>query len=223
MIIDNTYFKNEIFIAHAKPGITDDVTAIEGDILEFIADYSRRCLLKSLGSPLFYEFEATLDIIKADGLKDGANAKWDDLLNGKTYEDPISEKNVTWRGIRYKNISTGNYNRSFIANYVYFYWERDNHITSSDAGHSIEEPANALMVSPNHKVIKSWREFYKLVQGENTIPTILRKNGMFGLDYYVGGEDVSLYKFIKDSNEIITDTYKDFDPKTWVNLNQMNI
>ena len=43
MIIDNTYFIDEIYISHAKPSITDDVTQVENDIMNFIDEYSRDC------------------------------------------------------------------------------------------------------------------------------------------------------------------------------------
>jgi len=45
MIIDNTYFKGELYIPHAKPGITDDVTEVDGAIINFINEYVASVLL----------------------------------------------------------------------------------------------------------------------------------------------------------------------------------
>src|SRR6187402_1476484 len=114
MIIDNGYFIDEIFIPHAKPSITDDVTAIGADISSFIDVYSKEALQKCLGYVLFKEFSAQLSSATANGLIAGADVKWDRLLNGTEYVDP-SGKTVYWKGIRFK--SAGVYNKSFLADY----------------------------------------------------------------------------------------------------------
>jgi len=224
MIIDNTYFIGSLYIPHANPSISDDVEAVESDVTEFINDYTREALIKCLGYQLFKELEDELDPTQANGLDSGAAAKWNDLLNGKEYTDPSSSLTVYWRGIRYKSISTGDYNRSFLANYVYFYYEQDDYVTRSDVGHAIEVAKNAEIVAPTNKVVKAWRTFVKLVQGEETIPQSYDKLGMFGVDWYSqGGAEVSLYKFINDSNQIVEDTYAEFTPKVWNNINQFGI
>lgn len=48
---------------------------------------------------------------------------------------------------------------------------------------------------------------------------------MDGVDYYNKNNniDVSLYKFIEDSNLIDSDNFKDFTPMTWENKNQYGI
>jgi hypothetical protein len=212
MIIDNTYFKGEIYLPFSAPSVSDDIKRTEEDVTEFINDYSRDVLLKSLGTTLFIELESQLDDTEENGLIDGADSKWDELLNGKVYTNPEGE-DVIWRGIRYKSKSTSVYNRSFIANYVYVYHESNSFITRSEIGNQIQMGKNGETVVPNQKVVKSWSKFVKLVQGDEVKPNIVRG---CGVDYFnAGGSDVSMYKFINDSNNLVEDTYIGFNPKTW--------
>ena len=41
MIIDNTYFVNEIFIPHAKPSVTDSVTGVAEAMISYIDMYEK--------------------------------------------------------------------------------------------------------------------------------------------------------------------------------------
>jgi hypothetical protein len=227
MIIDNTYFKGEIYIPHAKPGITDNVTEIENDILFFIDDYSRQCLVESLGYKLFKEFSAELDSNEANGLKPAADQKWDDLLNGKEYTDTNGVLR-NWRGIRYENIKDGGYDRSFLANYVYYFYEKDQNSTRADVGDVKESAKNAMVVSRIPKVNRAWRQFVEQVQGKRVIPTIVTKDygysSMTGIDWYgADGQEVSMYRFIRDTNLETPDTYEDFLPKKWIQTNELGI
>jgi hypothetical protein len=224
MIIDNTYFKGEIYIPHATPMVTDQVTGVDNKIQDFIWDYVYECLFKSLGSILLNEFIGELDGDNANGLVTGADAKWDNLLNGHTYNDPQTGKAVVWRGLRFKSTSKSNYDRSLLAYYVYYHYESNDFITRSDIGNQQEQGKNAIAIIPNQKVVKAWRKFVYLVQGESVSPRIIERPFGYGIDYYSqGDEEVSLYKFIEDQNEIVEDTYAEFNPKTWTNINEFGI
>jgi len=224
MIINNTYFKADIYLPHAKPNASDGVVEVENEVLDFINEYARDCLFKSLGSVLFYEFIAELDPLQTNGLKVGSVAKWNDLLNGKSYTDSQGNA-VVWRGIRYKSIdSLDDPDRSFLANYVYFHYESNDFITRSDAGTQREQARNAEMVMPTQKVVKAWRKFIKQVQGSVITPKTHVERYGFAVDYYGGGdEEVSLYRFINDSNDLVEDTYEGFNPKSWEDINQFGI
>lgn len=224
MITKNTYYKGEIFIAHAKPTITDSVTGVSADLTDFIDEYEREVLVKSLGNQLAYEFMDELDDSRPDGLKAGADAKWDKLLNGEDYTD-INDEDKTWRGIRFKNILGGDtYDRSFLAYYVYFFFERDFDITRSNIGNQQEEATNAVRVSATQKTVNAWNKFVKLVQGGKATPTIIYKSYGIGVDHYhSGGEEINLYQYIQDKNALVEDTYADFNPKTWMTMNQFGI
>jgi len=227
MIIDNGYFIDEIFIPHAKPSITDSVTEIGEDISSFIETYSREALLKCLGFALFKEFSANLDISKPNGLIDGANAKWDKLLNGTEYTDP-SGSLVEWRGIRFK--SKNEYNKSFLADYTYYFYEKSNDDDRVGVGNVKQQSKNAIVVSKTPKVVAAYRRFVKAVQGENCVPSIGIKTysgyhtGIgVGFDYFGNNQEVNLYKFINDTNQITPDTYLNFTPSYFANVNQFGI
>lgn len=222
MIITNTYFKGELYIPHATPSVTDDVTSVNADMLEFIERYERDCLIKSLGLILYNEFVSNIDILELTLIDSGAQPEWDELMNGKTYVNP-RDKTVTWKGIRYKNISSGEYNRSFLANYVYFFFEKNQEITTTNVGDAKLQPKNATLVSATEKVVKAWREFITLVQGDTGNESVVLKPYGIGIDYYTGGSEINLYQYIKDQNTLIENTYAEFNPKTWKNMNILGI
>lgn len=226
MIIDNGYFIDEIFIPHAKPSITDDVVAISANMTSFIETYSREALIKCLGYALFKEFSSELDPNAPNGLKATADIKWNELLNGKEYTDPDGNL-VYWKGIRHK---TGNvYNKSFLADYTYFFYEKSEDDDRTGTGNVKQQTKNAVVVSKAPKVIAAWRRFVKDVQGEQVIPTFVHKNfcgqeWIGGVDWYgQGSHEVSLYKFINDSNKLVPDTYAKFFPFYFTNINQFGI
>lgn len=222
MIITNSYFTGELYIPHAIPSVTDNVTQVNADMLEFIERYERDCLIKSLGLILYNEFVTNIDILEATLIDSGAQPEWDELMNGKIYVNPAS-KTVEWRGIRYKNISSGAYNRSFLANYVYFFFEQNQETTTTNVGDAKLQPKNAKLVGATDKVVNAWREFIALVQGDTGNESVVFKPYGIGVDYYTGGSEVNLYKYIKDQNTLVEDTYAEFNPKTWKNMNRLGI
>ena len=222
MIVINTYFKGEIYIPLANPSITKAVKGVALELEAFIEEYERDCLIKCLGFVLYNEFLAEIDMTESNGLKPTANAKWDDLLNGKTYTD-VNGNNVVWAGIRQKvpNTST-TYNKSFLANYIYWYYEKNNEISRSAVGHVKPKAKNAVIMSPIARPVTAWRKFIKLVQGEKAVATPIYSRYGLGIDYFQNTE-TPLYKFINDMNSLVEDTYSDFEPKLWVNQNQLGI
>jgi hypothetical protein len=222
MIIDNTYFTQDIYVPHAKPSVTDTVTGVSEDIVDFINEYSTECLLKCLGYKLFKDFSAELDSTKPSGLKDEADVKWNALLNGKEYTNSNGDL-VYWKGIRYKDTPTSTTYKSFLAYYTYFFYERNDDTTRSSTGHSQEEAKNAIRVSAAPKVITAWNKFVKMVQGEICLPTVYDKGSGIGIDYFSESQNVSLYKFIQDSNILVPNTYEGFIGKTWYKINQFGI
>lgn len=223
MIVDNSYFINEIFIPHAKPSITDNVLDIDAELVSFIEVYSSDCLVKCLGYSLFKEFENNLDSTAANGLKSGAEEKWNELLNGKEYLDKYNKK-VYWPGIREK--VGAEYKMSFIADYVYYMFEESNDSSRAGVGNVKEQSENAQIVSKTPKVIFAWRRFFEKVVGKEILPVTYcggaysYESGI-GVDWYgISQHKKSLYQFIMDSNANDPDTYKDFSPYPFKNKNQ---
>ena len=224
MIIDNTYFKGEIYIPHAKPSISDSVTGVDDQLLLFISEYAEDCLLKCLGPQLLEDLKLNLDSGEASWVDPLADAKWDDLVNGKSYTDPSTGLTVKWKGIRWTaDFDATNTYKSFLANYVYFFYEKKSHETRSDNGIVQEESKNAEVVSPINKVVDSWNKFVNDVQGEfGNEKVILKPAHGVGVDYFSGGSKVSLYKFIDDMNAISENTYANFTPKNWGRMNKFD-
>ena len=223
MIINNSYFKGDIYIAHAKPGITDSVTGVTLDINSFIDSYENEALMKCLGYSLSREFIAVLNSEKSNGLIVGADSKWDDLLNGKEYTDPNGVL-VKWEGIRRKTTTSTKYDKSFLADYVFFFYEQNEEIVRGGTGFGKPKAKNMRMTTSTPKVVKAWNRFVELVQGTDQKPNVVQKYGIpIGIDWYGGGQQITLYKFINDMNSIAPDTYAKFNPKSWKTMNQFGI
>jgi hypothetical protein len=232
MIINATYFKGNIYLPNAKNSISSTIPDVENKVLDFIKEYESDCLFKCFGSVLFNEFKTKLDDAVTTLIKAGADAKWGLLMNGETYTNPNGDE-VVWGGIRRKTNSLGSsvdgeYDKSFLAQYVYFYHEKNAHIIRSGAGNKKINSANSVNANDNQKVVSAWREFIRHVQGETDVSPYFVKEGFMGgvgVDYYAGGNgaEVNLYQFINDKNELIADTYADFKPKKWTNLNNMSM
>jgi hypothetical protein len=224
MITNNAYYKNELYIPNAKPSVTSDVTSVSAELDDFVEKYERQCLIKCLGLQLYLLFEAELDSSKATGLKDGSDAKWNDLLNGKTYTNPSGDL-VQWRGVRFKTNSASTvYSNSFLANYVYYHYEQNYDVFRSGVGHVKPKGGNSEERSPAQKVIIAWREMVDMIQGKQFKKDIVVNRFGYGVDYYHENKEVTLYKFIEDMNNLVADTYLSFKPGYFeVHKNQFGI
>jgi len=224
MITNNTYYKNELYIPHAKPSVTSDVTTVSAELNAFIEEYERECLIKSFGLPLYLLFEAELDSTETNGLKDTADTKWDDLLNGKTYTNQFGDE-VAWRGIRYKEKQADTLpTKSFLANYVFYHYEENADVFNTGVGFVKAKAKNATERSPAQKAIKAWRKMVDIIQGKEFKEDIIISRFGYGIDYYHNNEEVTLYQFIRDMNYAVPDTYPNFKPGYWnVYKNQFGI
>lgn len=222
-IITRDYFLlTETYLPHAKSNPSDAVTGVKGDIDAFIEKYEREVLIKTLGYSLFKEFTAELDSGEANGLLPTADVKWDYLLNGKEY--PIGSTLFNFRGIRFtEGISNVKY--SLIAYYVYYHYLKNDVSNYSTTGIQKESPANAVNVSAIPKAVKSWRSFYDLTQKDYYYPIRYNSNHKFyGVDYLRGNEtERSLYQFISDQNSLVADTYENWEPFCFGNINNAGI
>lgn len=227
MIINKTYFVGERYIPHASPSISDNVTGVALDLDKFMGKYERDCLIRSLGRVLYLEFYNQLDDAQPNGLKSGADQKWDDLLNGKDYTAPNGET-VSWQGIRAESVlGSGDYDQSFISDYVYWFYQQDTHDTVGASNFQQVNVANGEVADPTPKVTAAWRDFVYKVQGEyyEYRGEYFNTRYGYGVDFYANNNsgDVSMYKFIQDSNELVEDTYADWNGKCWENQNQFGL
>ena len=223
-ITNNTYYKDEIYIPHAKPSVTANVTTVSAELDSFIEEYERECLIKCFGLQLFNLFYVELDDAQTNGLDAGADAKWNDLLNGKTYTNPAGDL-VDWKGIRYKaKFADTLPSRSFLANYVFYNYEQNADVFRTGVGYVKGKSKNAEERSPAPRVIGAWRKMVDVIQGEEFTTNIITNRFGYAVDYYYDNSEVTLYKFIKDMNDAVADTYPDFKPQYWnVYKNQFGI
>lgn len=221
-ITDNTYYKNEIYIPHAKPSITKGVTGVSGDVDAFINEYERECLIKCLGFKLAKELIDRLDAETPTRLKAESDVKWNNLLNGCEYVN-LKGDTKFWRGIRFKSGASDAYDMSFLAYYVYFFYETNYNTARSSTGHQEVKSKNSVNAGPNAKITNAWRKFFKLVQNTSRIPKVYVTANGVGVDYYGDGDEITLYQFINDSNALVPDTYADFKATVWDNINQFGI
>ena len=224
MITNNTYYKNGIYIPHAKPSITSDVTTVSSRLDDFIEKYERKCLIKCLGMSLFILFDSELNSSEANGLEPSADVKWDYLLNGQTYTNPSGDL-VEWRGIRFKSLASDTLPTvSFLANFVYYHYESNSDGFRSGIGTVKVKGKNAEHVSSSKKVTDAFREMVEMIQGKYVTQNAFTKNNSVGVDFYDEDQEVSLYKFIEDKNKLVADTYPDFKKGYWNEFkNQMGV
>jgi hypothetical protein len=222
MIIDNTYFVNEIFIPHAKPSVTDSVTGVAESMIAYIEHYEREALIKCLGYQMYLELVENIDVAQTTLIKTGADEKWDWLVNGHEYtlEDGT---NKAWLGLRViiPGTTPGNtYKSSLLAQYVYYHYNKSTDTDTTGVGDVIHSGENSETVSKTPKVVAAMRNFVKMVQGEEKIPEIFYNGFGIGVDWYnnTNSYGVSLYEFIKDNG-----TFDKFVQSTFRMPNQFGI
>ena len=132
MIINSTYFINEIFIAGQANSV--DIDSSRSKLSGFIAKYEPKFLNDLLGDVLYSEFKAGLT-------ENPIPQKWTDLKNALA-NDTTKE--------------------SPIANYVYYWYLRNASSTTVEAGESMQLTENANRVSSIDKQVRAWNEMVDL-------------------------------------------------------------
>lgn len=217
-IIDSSYFeKGDLYIPNNKDISVEptDSPSSQSELDFFIEEYERELLLNALGVVLYGELEtALLDLPNAD-------QKWKDLVDGTTYIDP-NGNNKIWEGLKGYNGK-----RSLIAYYVFTEYLRNDNETYSTVGTVKNDAKNATNVGATPKFIKAYNKFLEAYQGDLGYqqPTmVMNAFGTVGFDWY-GTEkpQVSLYRFLSDSNELDETAFPDFEFKFYEHQNSFGI
>src|SRR5688500_3522091 len=111
----------------------------------FINKYEKQLLTEVLGLTLYNSFKAGLAEVSVPQI-------WTDLKTGVDYTD-LNGKSRHWRGI----ISTAP-KESLIANYVYYWYQRNNHTQTASTGETKGKQENADMASMAVKLMRAWNE-----------------------------------------------------------------
>lgn len=133
MIIDLTYFHGLINIPQlSQPYVSDSVDS-------FIVEFERDILIKILGLRMYNAFMAGLT-------ESVVEQRWQDLRDGVEYN------NKEWMGF------ANSRKKSLIANYVYYWYTRDQVTQTTGVGESATKTENAVRVSPAGKQTRAWNE-----------------------------------------------------------------
>ena len=220
MKIDRTYFKGNLFVPMMKASVTDISDTNELD--SFIEEYSNQCYLKCFGYTLLSEIN---DNVQDGNVNENADQKWKDLINGEivTLADGIKRN---WKGLTYKiNESDENNSYGFAANYIYYFFERSQFVTKSTTGDQKPDAINATSVNPGYKVSIAWNKFVDEVVGFNNAVNmnIIKSDFGHGIDWYSNQRDFSLYEYIQYKNNLVLDTYANFQPSYFSKINELGI
>jgi hypothetical protein len=142
-LIDVTYFTGEINIPNT--GQTVIAEKLEG----FINKYETKILDIVLGYPLRKEF--------LNGYTAPTPAqKWVDMAEGVEYT--LNDKPVKWQGILNKTDK-----ESLIALYVYYWYMRDSHTTTTNSGERANKVENSEASISSWKLSRAWTELREWV------------------------------------------------------------
>ena len=79
-------------------------------------------------------------------------------------------------------------------------------------------------MSSSPKLTKAWNKFVSLTQGDTIKARVINKGYGYGVDYMPGGvQDISLYRYIKDKNNLIDNTFSGFSPQIFEKINQFGM
>lgn len=141
-----------------------DTTSIEERVNYFINKYESALLKDVLGYDLWKAFTEGLEEVSVD-------QKWIDLRDGKEYVS-LNGRNKKWRGLVETVVApveedleadpvvqavAGQY-QSFIANYIYYWYQRFNLSQSTGIGEVKTNAENATNADASHKMVTAWNE-----------------------------------------------------------------
>lgn len=142
LIISNSYFTRDI----AVPQLGNDLLLT--DFASWLTAYELEYLEKALGYSFAHELIAGLS-------EDPVNAKWLDLINGKTYE--VDGVQYRWEGLKNQTLL-----KSAIADYVYFFYSRDKVSQQSGyGGENRQTGENATGSSIQRRSATVWNRMIK--------------------------------------------------------------
>lgn len=211
-LINEAYFQRELFV----PNADDQDRSAYQELQEFIDDKARLCLKEALGYTLFKDLDSNITNGVLDG---GAPQKWLDLVNGKEYtKDGYT---YYWEGLL---VQEGAFNKSLLANFVFYHWLYYNQSTMSGVGEVVLNAKNAININSTQRLTSVWNEFVNMYQGKQTKYTYseYRRNGIKVIDWIGNNTNdyySSLIMFLSDNEE----DYPDAALKMYNVINQFGL
>lgn len=217
MIVSHSDFYGKYYLPQAKPGLVPE-NSVSDIVTEYINEYSADCLLKCFGYIMFEDFASQLDSTQSNGLKAGTDSKWNDLLNGKSYVK--DDKNVKWRGLRYKEIGSDKY-KSLLVAYIFYHFQLQTQTQTSMTGEKKISSKNSQPADVSSVLCRSWNQFVDQAQKEIQEPILIERPFGYGLDYFSSNKNqyITLNEFIVDMNKDDNSTYPDYSTEKFRKLN----
>lgn len=185
-IVQNSDFKVGRFKIAGGTSIAPDSDRLGNkvELDQFIDEFEKECLILTLGYTLYAELVTNLDASEANGVKQGADQKWVDLVVGKD----------NYMGLK-----------KVLVPYIYFMFLENDESSHSGVG-VVKESGKQVRAYPERsKAVKAWREFYKHTIGNTVTPRAWIQESIFGnltaYDWYGTSETgiKPLYTYLKDN------------------------
>jgi len=149
-LIDRTYFVGELNIPNTSQA------AIGSQVDLFIEKYEDKFLREVLGYTLNKAFQA--------GVQEMPVAqKWTDLIEGVEYIS-VNGKTKYWRGLIDAISGNVDFDVSPIANYIYYWYQRNNWTHTANTGEVKPQNENAAIANPALKMVRAWNEMSEWVR-----------------------------------------------------------
>lgn len=170
-IIDLSYFKGNINVPNVEELNSGNAVKLE----TYVDKYGRLVMQYLLGYELFLDFDS---YIENGELKPTAPQIYKDLVDGNGSD---------FLGLRY---TRGLHKHSAIANFVYYFWLKENSTVQSGVGEISLNSKGAVSLSSINRQVSVWNEFINEYQGEviNSNKRIYNVDGLIFTDYF-GGEN----------------------------------
>lgn len=181
-LIDESYFIKDLQVPNK--GVSLDVQGNDVSLEWYIDKYARQLLQNALGNVLFDDLNSD---ITNGALDAGADQKWKDLVNGKSYT--YHGKTYKWKGLIF---TEGAFKGSILAQYTYYHWHKDQLSRMSGMGETKGSAVNSQAVNSTSKSVKSWNDYISMYQGNvsTTRPcSVSYANGIPFYDYYNASVD----------------------------------
>lgn len=174
-IIDYKYFIGERLIGGIESVNVQQVVA------QYITKYEAEFYKEVMGYELATLFWNGIN-------QNTVDQKWADIVNGKEYSHGGHQ--TSWIGLRQTDAKT-----SVVADYVYYFYLRDNYTKSARMGVVKPQSENATTFNPNARMVAAWnrvseqvtqlRRFlrYYDVDGERVYPEYSCNNWRWGNDF----------------------------------------
>jgi hypothetical protein len=137
-LIDHTFFIGELNLPNTGN------TEMQLRLNRFITKYEDRFLTELLGYDLYKQLKTGLIAITPD-------SKWTDIRDGADFT--FNGLSYNWQGLVNDDTKT-----SIIANYVYYWWMRNEATQTTAVGEVITKTENSTRISPATKMRSAWDE-----------------------------------------------------------------